>query len=324
MGVAPWKIVVVGMGPIGCAVAKAIADAPDLELAGAIDPAGDLVGRDVGKLIGRPGVRGVKVTPELTASLARRARAAVHAAGSRFPDSLPLLRDLVRHGLGVVSTCEELVAARVRWPRLAGRLDRECRQAGRAVLLGGINPGYLMDVLPVSMASACTEVRSLRVTRYVDTGRRRGALQRKTAAGMAVAEFRTRASAGKIGHVGLSDSLLYVVDRLRLGPVDIKETIAPIVAQKAFRKGALVVPRGRAAGVHQTVTARRKRGGGTVAVLDLKMAVGLAEPYDEIRITGTPPVRMRIDGGVHGDSGTVARVLTGLRALREEPPGFRL
>jgi len=326
MGASRVRVVVVGMGPIGCAVAKAVAGAPDLELAGAVDPAPDLAGRGLAALLGLRGARAPKgrVAPALTATLARRAHAAVHAAGSRFPASLPLLRELIRADLDVVSTCEELVAARVRWPRLAAGLDRECRGAGRKVLLGGINPGYLMDVLPVSLASACTEVRAIRVARHVDTSRRRGALQRKTAAGMALPEFRARVAAGTLGHVGLLDSLLHVVDRLGLGPVDVRETIKPIVAHRAFRKGALVVPRGRAAGVHQTAVAKGRRSGKTVAVLDLRMAAGLAEPYDEVRITGKPDVHVRVEGGVHGDTGTVGRVLAQLRALRDEPPGFRL
>lgn len=317
------KVMVVGLGPIGRACAREIADAKDLSLAAAVDPAPELAGRDLGELIGRESAKGIVVAKDLRGTKARGVKAAVHAASSRFPGAIPLLRELVGGGCDVVSTCEELIAARVRWPGPAAKLDRECRRLERRILLGGINPGYLMDVLPVSLASVCTEVRSVRIGRYVDTAKRRGALQRKTGAGMPVAEFRRLAKSGSIGHVGLRDSALYVLDRLGLHADDVTETIRPIVAKTAFRKGALVVPAGTTAGVHQVVTAKDARGK-TIALLDLKMAAGLPDPHDAVRIAGTPPVDVRIDGGVHGDTGTVARVLAQLRALADEPAGFRL
>jgi hypothetical protein len=317
------RITVVGLGPIGRAVAREIADAKELVLAAAVDPAPGIAGEDLGAVIDRKSAKGIVVAKDLRGASRRGVKAAVHAASSRFPGAVPLLRELVGSGLDVVSTCEELIAARVRWPAQARRLDLECRRLDRRILLGGINPGYLMDVLPVSLASACTEVRGIRIGRYVDTAKRRGALQRKTGAGMAVAEFRRLARDGGIGHVGLRDSALYVLDRLGLRATDVTETIRPIVAKNAYRKGGLVVPAGTTAGVHPVVRARDARGR-TIALLDLKMAAGLPDPHDAVRIAGTPPVDVRIDGGVHGDTGTVARVLAQLRQLREEPAGFRL
>ncbi|MBZ0266910.1 dihydrodipicolinate reductase, partial [bacterium] len=280
---AAMKIMVVGLGPIGRAVAREIADADDLVLAAAVDPAPELAGRDLGELIGRKSAKGISVARDPRGVSRRGAKAAVHAASSRFPGAVPLLRDLVGAGFDVVSTCEELIAARVRWPAKARSLDRECRRLDRRILLGGINPGYLMDVLPVSLASACTEVRSIRIERHVDTAKRRSALQRKTGAGLPVAEFRRRARNGAIGHVGLLDSAWYVLDRLGLVADDVRETIRPIVAKSAIRRSGLVVPAGSTAGVHQVVRARDARGK-TVALLDLKMAAGLADPHDAVRI----------------------------------------
>ncbi len=314
------RVVVLGLGPIGKAVAAEVVKDPSMELVGAVDPAPALAGRSIADVLGVKGARG-GVVPSLDA-LPGGADVAVHMAGSRFPKVVEQLRDLVRRKLHVVSTCEELVAASVRWPREAEALDRDARAAGVAVLATGVNPGFVMDLLPSALTNACISVRSVRVTRHVDTGKRRRALQEKTGAGLTRAEFARRAREGAVGHVGLRDSLLFLLDHVPLDAEAGEETLRPILATKAVGKGASRVAKGRVAGVHQRVSARHPKTKRTVATYDLKMAIDLAKPYDEILIEGDPPIRLRIEGGVQGDRATVGMVLSSIRAARDARPGL--
>jgi len=57
-------------------------------------------------------------------------------------------------------------------------------------------------------------------------------------------------------------------------------------------------------------------------VLDLTMAVGVADPSDSIEIDGDPPVHMRISGGFHGDRATVGCVVNAIPFLVEATPGL--
>ncbi len=321
MSISRPRVVVLGLGPIGKAVATEILKDASMELVGAVDPAPSLVGRDLRDVLGANGAPRVTVAPEIGA-IGARADVAVHMAGSRFLRILPQLQDLVRRKLHVVSTCEELVAASVRWPDEAGALDREAQEANVAVLATGVNPGFVMDLLPSAISNACVSVRAVRVTRRVDTAKRRRALQEKTGAGLTRAEFAKRVREGTVGHVGLRDSLLFLLDHLPIDASAGEESIRPILATRAVGKGAARVAKGRVAGVRQRVLARNPATKRVVATYDLEMAIGLAKPYDEILIDGDPPIRLRIEGGIQGDRATVGMVLSSIRAAPDARPGL--
>lgn len=318
----PLRVVALGLGPIGRAVCREIWTSPDLDLVGAVDPAPRLAGSDLGRVLRIPALEGRRVAADLDALRGRKPDVVAHLAASRFPDAAPTLHDLVRRKLPVVSTCEELIAAPWRWPKEAGTLHRAAQRAGVAVLATGINPGFVMDLLPAALSNVCVGVRRVHVTRHVDTSRRRTALQEKTGAGITAAEFRRRVRENAIGHVGLRDSLLFLVHHLPLEAEVGDERIRPILAARAVRRGRRRIEKGRVLGVHQTVSARSPGTRRAVATFDLKMAYGLEDPHDEVRLDGDPPIRLRIDGGIPGDRATVGAVLSTLRFAQDAAPGL--
>jgi 4-hydroxy-tetrahydrodipicolinate reductase len=89
---------------------------------------------------------------------------------------------------------------------------------------------------------------------------------------------------------------------------DVAETIDPVVAD------------GVVDGLHQVV--RLKSRDGRTVILDLVMTWGAADPHDEVVIDGEPPIRLRIDGGYHGDAGTTASVTRALALIPHLEPGF--
>jgi 4-hydroxy-tetrahydrodipicolinate reductase len=222
----------------------------------------------------------------------------------------------------VVTTCEEMIAARWRWPAEAGALDRAARRAGVPVLATGVNPGFVMDLLPSALVNVCVRVRRVDVVRWVDTAKRRLALQEKTGVGISPAEFRRRRKENGVGHVGLRDSLVFLLNHLPVDGVVGEETIRPLIAKKARKRGAKTLRAGEVSGVHQTIVARSPSTRRIVASLDLRMEYGLADAHDEIRIDGDPPFRVRIDGGIHGDRATVGAVLSAIRYVPEASPGL--
>jgi hypothetical protein len=316
------KVILIGFGPIGRAVGREVADAPDLRLVGVVDPAPGLAGKEVGALLRRDSLSGMSVRARVSELRSVRGSIAVQATRSRFPEVVPQIRDLVDRKIAVVSTCEELIAAEVRWPRAAADLQRRCLRKGVRVLPAGANPGFLMDILPLVLTRMCVRVKKLSVVRRVDTRTRRAALQEKTGAGLSPAEFRRRARDGEVGHVGLRDSLLWVMDQLAEGGPVSRETIRPVIAERTVKGEKRVVRKGEVAGSHQLVRAYstgRKR---VIATLDLTMAFGLRRPFDEIKIEGDPPVHLRAEGGVSGDRATVGVLLSAVRRVRSLPPGF--
>jgi hypothetical protein len=71
----------------------------------------------------------------------------------------------------VVCTCEELCFPWITHPDLASRIDREARRRRVAILGTGVNPGFLMDTLPVCLTAVCQKVEAVRVSRIQNAGK---------------------------------------------------------------------------------------------------------------------------------------------------------
>ena len=70
----------------------------------------------------------------------------------------------------------------------------------------GVNPGFVMDLLVVVLSGASREIRSVRVRRVQNPGRRRRPFQEKVGLNVSRAEYERLADSGKFGHVGLEES----------------------------------------------------------------------------------------------------------------------
>ncbi|HWW61086.1 MAG TPA: dihydrodipicolinate reductase, partial [Thermoanaerobaculia bacterium] len=211
-------------------------------------------------------------------------------------------------GCHVVSTCEELS-----FPldvELRQELTHVARTAGVTLLGTGVNPGFVMDKLPLTITSVCQDVKSVEIIRIQNASTRREPLQRKVGAGMTVDEFRAAVASGRIKHMGLRESLMLVGSGLGVEFDTVSdETIEPIVAGREVVTQYLRVAPGQVAGVHQTIDGR-----GRINVsLELRMYVGAEDvAADRVIVRGVPDVEMEIKGGVHGDRATAAMVVNAI------------
>ena len=316
-----------GLGPIGAETLRLVAERPGLRIVGAVDIDPDKIGRDAGEVAGGGRTLGVTISGDAERVLSEaRPDVVVHCTGSFLADVMPQLRSLVAAGAGVVSTCEELSYP---WPRqsaLAAEIDALARAKGVAVLGTGVNPGFVMDLLPLVLSAVTARVRSVRVTRVVDAAHRRGPLQRKIGAGITAEEFAQRAASGRMGHVGLAESLYMLAAGLGWELSTIEDTLEPVLATAEIQTPHARVAPGQVAGIHQVARGRTATGpaGASAGIeLDLAMFVGASDPRDEVVIEGNPGAHLLIPGGVFGDSATAAIVANAIPAVRSAAPGLR-
>jgi hypothetical protein len=301
-----------GIGPIGAEIVKLLLTKPWVELAAAVDIDPAKVGRDVGEVIGLGRKVGVKVIPRLEAPV----EVVCHSTRSRLRDVHSELEGLLTRGSHVVSTCEELAFPLD--PAIRETLQQVAKTANVTLLGTGVNPGFVMDKLPLTLTSVCQEVTSIEIRRTVDAAQRREPLQRKVGAGMTPDEFRKAVAAGDIKHMGLRESLMMVGNGLGVDFTSVSdEVIAPLVAEKDITTQYLTVKAGQVAGVHQTIS-----GKGAIDVsLDIRMYVGAPHPVDEVSIKGVPDLVMQIPGGIHGDRATAAMVVNSIPRVIAARPG---
>ena len=312
-----------GLGPIGLETLKLAATRPWAEIVGGIDIDPAKVGRDLGELTGLRRLRGRKVYGSLDALLAAgRPDVIFHTAVSRLSAACDQIEPMVRAGINVVSSCEELLFPAFRDPKLAARLNRLCQKHGVRVNGTGVNPGFVMDLLPVCLTGVCRQVKAIHIQRVVNASTRREPLQRKIGSGLPPAEFRRRLKQGLAGHAGLKDSLALVAHCLGWTITGLVESGDAVVAERDITTAFLEVKAGQTCGLHQHAEAKVK--GKVCLTLDLKMYLDAPNPHDAIQVEGEPPLKVVIEGGVAGDQATVAALVNTVPRLLQAAPGLLL
>ncbi len=300
----PRRVICIGLGPIGIETCKLIVETPQLALAGVVDKDAQKVGKALAQFV--PGAKhlGLKVQSDLDYVLRKiKPSIAFLTTSSQFLAVIPDIKTAILAGTDIVSSCEEMAFPWLRHSTEAYALDQFIKeQKGKAVGTG-VNPGFVMDFLPSALATVCQRVDSILVRRIVDVSQRRLQLQKKMCVGLNKQEFQQLLSQGKVGHVGLKESLALIANAMGW-KLDVAETIAPLLAKTTMRTPHFKVMPGQVIGIAQTATGSAK--GKPKLVLELSMSIGAKKPADEIHIQGVPPVHMTIAPGIQGDLATAA------------------
>jgi len=311
-----------GVGPIGAAIVRLMREKNSIEIIGAIDSDPAKAGQDLGDVVGGADAPwGVPISDDADVMLAKSPDVVIHSTSSYLPSVMDQLMACLAAEACVVSTCEELAYPFRKHPELSAKLDAEAKTWGVALVGTGINPGYVMDKLLITLSAASQQIDSVRAVRIVDASKRRLPLQKKVGAGMSVEEFRAQVAAGVIKHYGLPESVAMVSDALGLGVDDISETIEPVVARELVKTPFLEVTAGQVAGVHQV--ARGYAGSKEKIFMELQMFVGATDPGDTVEIAGNPNLSLTIPGGTHGDIATASVVVNCIPEILSAPAGLR-
>jgi len=311
-----------GLGPIGQLCAKTIIEkhSDKINLVGAVDINPSKVGKDVGELIGINST-GIIVENDIKKVLKKhKVDLVFHTTTSFMEEVKDQLTELIKLKLNVVSSTEELFFPWFRNREIAQEIDLLAKKFKVRVLGTGVNPGFVMDVLPAVLTQVCTNVKKVKVERVVNASKRRLPLQLKIGAGLKVGEFKAKKATGKFGHIGLVESLQFLAYILNIQFDEIKETLNPIVTKKSLKTEYLTIQKGRVAGIHHTAVGFKD--GKEVIVLDLKMYVGDHKDYDAIYIDGEPPINMKILNGVFGDMATVGSLINCAYLIFNSKPGL--
>ena len=119
------------------------------------------------------------------------------ATSSSLKKISPLIKQVIESRCNVISICEELSYPFSYDPQLSGELDDLAKSNDVTIVGTGINPGYLMDLLPIVITAPCQVVKSIKVTRMMNSAKRRVPFQRKIGTGLKPEEFRFQDRMGR-------------------------------------------------------------------------------------------------------------------------------
>jgi 4-hydroxy-tetrahydrodipicolinate reductase len=320
------RIVQVGIGPLGRKVSQYVAERPNMSVVAAVDSAPALAGRNLGELCscqhGSQQKLDVPVSSTLEQALSKcSADVAVLTTVSDVERIEPQIEQILGFGLPVVTTCEELAFPWETAARTASRIDRLAKEKGAAVLATGVNPGFLMDSLPVFLSAVCQRLDAVKVSRIQDASTRRVPFQRKIGAGLSLAEFEEKRTQGSLRHVGLTESMHMIASRVGWTLERTEDRITPVVASRKITSGGVTIEKGMAAGVQQI--GRGFADSEEKITLVFRASVGEPSPEDTVELLGIPHIVSTIPGGIHGDVATCAITLNAIGRVLHAEPGLR-
>jgi hypothetical protein len=317
----PIRVLHVGLGPIGAAVARQVATRSGFKAVGAVDIDPAKSGRDLGEIVGLDRRLRVPVSGDLRAVVkATRPDVAVLCTSSSLKKVWPQLEAVLRLKLPVVSTTEELAYPWWNQRALSKKIDAAARKAKVAVVGTGVNPGFTMDALPITLTGVCEDVKAIAVNRIQDARSRRLPFQQKIGCNLTAAEFQARVDAGTVRHVGLTESIAMIAAAMGWKLDRVTDEIKPVMSKDGIASPLLTVAPGRVCGLIQDGIGYV--GGRPIIRLHMEAYLGAPESYDSVEVDGTPKLSMRIAGGVHGDVATASITVNSIPRVLAATPGL--
>jgi 4-hydroxy-tetrahydrodipicolinate reductase len=310
-----------GLGPIGAAVLKQVSTRPGFKIVGGVDVDPAKVGRDLGDVAGMPGRLGMKVSADAVKALkTTKPDVVVLCTSSSIREVLPQIDTILRSKTPIVATTEELAYPGYTHIRYARQIHAWAKKAKVAVLSTGVNPGFVMDALPIALTAVCARVDRVVVNRIQDARARRLPFQQKIGAGMTTEQFQKQVADGSVRHVGFTESIAMIADALGWTLDRISDHVEPKLASVTTSSEFLAVDPGYVCGIVQDGIGYRK---GEAAIrLHMEAYLGAPETYDSIEIDGSPRLAVKLAGGIHGDIATTSIVINSIPRVLGAAPGL--
>lgn len=321
----PVRAMLVGFGSANRAVLELALSRPWLTVTGIVVRSPERDGEAAAQRV--PGAPDdLRCSTDLAATL-RRARpdVIVVATATRLVDVLPVLAALAPAGVPIVCTAEDLAFIRPSDSPAAAAIIDLATTHRIPIVATGANPGFVLDLWPLTLTGLAWDVRRLRARRVVDVSvfgpRVRGSLGMD----LTPAAFRAGIADGSVvGHAGFPESLRILASGMgrELDRVEIVSEPILATAPITLPDGAIVEP-GRTAGADQRAT-------GWFAGepwLDISMTLHVQPsqagllPTDVIELEGRHPLRVVVEPGCRALLSTAAMIVNTLPRAMAAPPG---
>jgi 4-hydroxy-tetrahydrodipicolinate reductase len=323
------QIIVYGVGAMGSNMVRLLQSKPPAQVVGAIDHDPAKIGRDAGEISGLETGIGVEVSfPPETVLNQVDADLVLHTPTAFLAEAYDQIVGIIDRGMNIITICQELFFPIGKNRAMAKEIDRKAREKEVRITAVGINPGFVMDLVPILCSVPCWKIEKLFVQRVVDFSPYGPDEMRHIGVNLTQEEFSHGVKAGKIGHIGLLETTAMVGHCLGY-PIDqLKQTKQPILTRIPRESSFIKIEPGKVCGFKQNVSGLIKG----EKVLDFRM-VGIVSPDKEedgvemgdyTRIHGEPNVDITIKEEIaqKGGLGTSGVAVNMIPTLLSSDPGF--
>lgn len=235
------RVIMWGLGAMGSGMARdLLTNRKGVEIVGVIGSNPAKLGKDLGEALGLERRLGITVSGDPAEVLRTKADIVLLATASFAREVLPQLRLAVEAGKNVVTIAEEMAAPQAQHPDIAAELDALAQKHGVTILGTGVNPGFVLDTLIVTLTGACQQVRKITAARINDLSPFGPTVMKTQGVGSTVEEFDAGVKSGAIvGHIGFQESIYLIAAALSWKLDRVAESREPIVSTVEDRKSVV-------------------------------------------------------------------------------------
>jgi hypothetical protein len=297
----------------------------DTVLAGAIVTDTAKEGRDLGELAGLDQKLGVSATRDPDAVLARDDIDVVFFTGTGLTREIAgSMTQIARAGKDAVTFSAIAHPATALGSNDARELDAVAKAARVHILATGLAPGFLLDVLPVALASTCVTWTSISARVVIPMNDWGAATLNAYGIGKPPGEHIPPGS-----RLSFLECVGTIADALGVDAAEKREAWEPLISDRRREGGAAVVEPGLVSGVHRsygvTTTDGREINVDLIAIYMLDEELDAVTEDCTIQIDGPPSshIEATLTGGWTDPYPATAAVgLNCLPGLRSLPPGL--
>lgn len=323
-----YKVFQWASGRIGKHTARVSVERDSLDLVGMHVYSADKVGRDIGELVGIDNL-GIGATNDIEAVKDSDADVVIHTPlpsliyGDNPDQDLDDFCELLAAGKNVI-TIVGYMYPKVHGESVVNRLEEACRAGNSSFHSTGLNPGWMGDLIPLTISSLCEKVDHvlvLEVSSFEGYGSPEIMFD-SMGFGATPEEFKEKNKRQKVWLDGLfSESVQMVADGMGLGVTEVVSSLEIEFAETDLEVAAGTVRKGTVAAQHwrwsgladgKEVIAHE-----TVWRIHPDVAPGWATGNNWIRFKGKPDINMEIESNFAfiGDS----MLATGMHAVNAIP-----
>ena len=318
------KVAVFGTGSMGRGMISLILKKKELELVGVVARRKKREGKDVGEIIGE-GKIGIEIRNDTKESIDKGVNIFLHATCSKVKDAYPEIKKIVEGGVNVITIAEEMAYPWIVEPELSKELNRIALENNVTILGTGINPGFVLDTLIITLTGIMSRIDRIYAKRVNDLSPYGPSVMKTQGVGTTPEEFEKGLKSGEIvGHFGFPQSIHMIGEAIGWKIEKVIEERKPIISKVERKTKYVTVKPGMVAGCHH-------RGIGIVdgeekIVLDHPQQIlphleGI-ETGDYIKIDGEPPINFVNKPEIKGGVGTISIAVNMIPIVLDEKPGL--
>lgn len=320
------SVVLLGTGHMGTGIGRLVLEKQGLELVGAVGRRKERAGKDLGEILGLGKNLNIRLSADLDDVVKqRRPDVVIQCTGSRVTDVYPEIQTALCYGANVISIAEEMSYPSYGSPELAEKMHALAVKHGATVLGTGINPGFILDYLIITLTGVCMTVDTITASRINDLSPYGPSVLQTQGVGLTPEEFKRRVREGSVkGHFGFPESISMIARSLGWKIDRIEQSRKPIVSKVRRQTPVVTIEPGHVAGCEHVA----------IGYIGDKPAVTLIHPQqvhphledvqtgDHIRIRGIPDINFSNSPEIPGGIGTIALAVNMIPHVINASPGL--